>query len=90
MKFVSWRVRPGVVDEDRICDMRTGRPVRVARRRRVMRWRWPVKFSGCWRDSSKAMVGGGCLGIVLGRAGAGAGVGDAMRCDGDFFLARYR
>jgi len=34
MKFVSWRVKPGVVEEERICEMRTGRPVRVARRRR--------------------------------------------------------
>lgn len=61
MKFVSWRVRPGFVEEERICDMRTGRPVRVARRRRDMSWRWPVKFKGAWRDSSAAMVRCGVL-----------------------------
>jgi hypothetical protein len=44
MKFVSCRVRPGFVDVERICEMRTGRPERVARRRRVVRWRWPVNW----------------------------------------------
>jgi hypothetical protein len=41
MKFVSCRVRPGFVDVDRICVMRMGRPVRVARMRRVVRWWCP-------------------------------------------------
>lgn len=41
----SGGVSPGVVDDDeaRICDIRIGRPVSVARMRRVRRWRWPVK-----------------------------------------------
>lgn len=63
MKFVSWRFRPGLVDEERICDMRTGRPVRVARMRRDMRWRWPVKLRGAWRASSSAIVSGS-VGVV--------------------------
>lgn len=58
MKFVSWRVKPGLVEVLRICDMRTGRPVRVARRRRVVRWRWPVNWMSGWWDSSAAMVAG--------------------------------
>jgi hypothetical protein len=56
MKFVSWRVRPGFVDVERICDMRTGRPVRVARRRRVVRCLWPVNCTRAWWESSAAIL----------------------------------
>lgn len=37
MKFVSCRVRPGFVDDERMADMRIGRPVRVARTSRDTR-----------------------------------------------------
>lgn len=47
-KETSAGVRPGCVDEGRICDMRIGRPVRVERRRRVRRCRWPVKRRRDW------------------------------------------
>lgn len=56
MKFVSWRVRPGLVEVERICDMRMGRPVRVARRRRVVRWRWPVNWRRGWCASSEDIL----------------------------------
>lgn len=46
------------MEEERICEMRIGRPVRVARSRRETRWRWPVKLRGCWRASSTAIVVG--------------------------------
>jgi len=78
MKFVSWRFRPGLVDEERICDMRTGRPVRVARIRREMRWRWPVKLRGAWSASSRAIVGSSVAvfaGVVV--------------CDGNFFWPSF-
>lgn len=39
MKFVSYGVRPGRVDEGRILDMRIGRPVSVESSRRVVRCR---------------------------------------------------
>jgi hypothetical protein len=58
MKFVSCLVRPGFVDVERICDMRTGRPVRVARRRRVVRCRWPVNCTRAWWESSAAILWG--------------------------------
>lgn len=71
MKFVSCRVRPGVVEVDRICVMRIGRPVRVARMRRVVKCRCPLNWRGCWRISSSAMVGGYCTDL-LGRGQAQA------------------
>jgi len=41
IKFVSYGVRPGRVEDGRILDMRIGRPVSVARSRRVVICRWP-------------------------------------------------
>jgi hypothetical protein len=57
MKFVSWRVRPGFVEVERICDMRTGRPVSVARRRRVVRCLCPMNWTRAWWESSAAILG---------------------------------
>jgi hypothetical protein len=46
-KETSWGANPGFVcDEARICEMRTGRPVRVARTRRVVRWPAPLNLRG--------------------------------------------
>lgn len=56
MKLVSCRVRPGFVEVDRICEMRTGRPVRVASRRRLVRCLWPVNCTRAWWESSAAML----------------------------------
>lgn len=64
MKFVSGRVRPGDVEVLRIWEMRMGRPVRVERRRRVVRWRWPVNWTSCWWESREDMLGD-CGGVVV-------------------------
>lgn len=59
MKLVSCRVRPGFVDVERICEMRIGRPERVASRRRVVRCRWPVNWRSGWCESEVDIVAGG-------------------------------
>lgn len=61
MKFVSERVRPGFVEVLRICEMRIGRPVRVERSRREVRWRWPVNWRSFWcvSESDILAVGAG-------------------------------
>jgi hypothetical protein len=85
MKFVSCRVRPGFVDVDRICVMRMGRPVRVARMRRVVRWWCPENWRGFWRISSSAMVVrvlGLCFRSYVGFWG-GVGVRLLRQCSND-------
>lgn len=56
-RLTSWGARPGAVgEEERICEMRIGRPVRVARMRRCARYLWPVNLRG-GGDGVVAIVG---------------------------------
>jgi hypothetical protein len=56
-KETSGGERPGCAcDEERICDTRMGRPVRVERIRRVARCRWPVKRTSCGVSASAIAV----------------------------------
>ncbi len=51
-KEISCAARPGLVGEDeRICEMWTGRPVRVERTRRCARELWPVKRRNSGADA---------------------------------------